>query len=460
MPYFFTPAADAGTRSTQPDGGAPDAGTSDAGRDGGTDAGTPDAAVPDAGTPDACTPTSCSAQSASCGLVPDGCGGQLDCGTCSGGETCGGGGLANHCGSPVPSPSSVAGGENFSCAISPSGGLKCWGDNTYGQLGDGTNLPRPTPTPVAGGRDVTAVAAGLAHTCALLADAGVACWGQNSFGQLGDGTNLAHSQPVPVADLQGGAAFITAGAIHSCALTRTGGAKCWGNNGTGQLGIGAAPGPPTPTDVVGLSQGVLMISAGGQHTCAVVTGGTVKCWGDNVFGQLGDGTTGQSSTPVDVVGLTGVAAVVCGAAHTCALTHAGVVVCWGSNVGGELGIGMVGGNSPTPVVAQGLDGGVTALMPSGNFHTCATVGAGGLKCWGDNEGGQLGDGTKTLTGAPVDVIGLDSGVRAAAAGGAYFGHTCALLNDGGLQCWGQNGTGELGDGTTTAHLTPAPAVGF
>ena len=190
------------------------------------------------------------------------------------------------------------------------------------------------------------------------------------------------------------------------------------------------------------------VSGQDLHTCAVTSTGGLKCWGLNDDGQLGDGTTNQSSTPVDVTGLTsGVAAVTLGETHACALTAAGGVKCWGA--GNLLGDGT-SNSSSTPVDVTDLTSGVAAVA-AGSQHTCAVTTSGGLKCWGGNSKGQLGDGTTTLRLAPVNVTGLTSGVAAVAA---FGDHTCALTTSGGLKCWGQNNSGQLGDGTTTNRTTP------
>ncbi|MGA9350442.1 MAG: hypothetical protein WBW48_16795, partial [Anaerolineae bacterium] len=183
----------------------------------------------------------------------------------------------------------------------------------------------------------TAIAAGYRHTCALTAG-GVKCWGYNGYGQLGDGTWTWRNTPVDVSGLTSGVTTIAAGSYHTCALTAGGGAKCWGHNNNGQLGDGTTTNRNTPVDVSGLTSGVDAIAAGSYHTCALTAGG-VKCWGLNDYGQLGDGTTTNRNTPVDVSGLTsGVAAIAAGYYHTCALT-AGGVKCWGRNNNGQLGDG-------------------------------------------------------------------------------------------------------------------------
>ncbi|MGH7893161.1 MAG: hypothetical protein ACREQL_00750, partial [Candidatus Binatia bacterium] len=355
----------------------------------------------------------------------------------------------------------LAAGADHACALTSAGGVLCWGANYYGQLGDGTATYHLTAGDVSGlTSGVEALAAGSYHTCALMTAGSAMCWGYNAFGQIGDGTTTTpRLTAVYVIGLTSGVAALAAGNSHTCALTSAGGVKCWGYNGSGQLGDGTTTTPRlTPTDMSGLTSGVVALEAGDLHTCALTSAGGVKCWGDNGNGQLGDGTQTPRLTAVDVSGLmSGVTAVAVGSYHTCALTSAGGVRCWGDNTFGQLGDGTTATPRLTAVDVSGLTSGVTAVA-AGSYHTCALTSAGGVKCWGYNGNGQLGDGTTTTPRVTaVDVSGLTSGVTAVAAG---IYHTCALTNAGGVKCWGYNGDGELGDGTQTPALTPIDVSGL
>jgi hypothetical protein len=261
---------------------------------------------------------------------------------------------------------------------------------------------------------------------------------------------------VPVASRAATAVDLTAGADHACALTTAGGVSCWGDNFYGQLGTGDTSDRGTPVATTGLGGGVAAVSAGHRHTCAVTTTGGIKCWGYNLFGQLGDGATTSSSTPVDVIGLTsGATAVAAGETLTCGLTAGGGVRCWGANGSGQLGDGS-NTSSPTPVDVSGLGSGVVAI-DAGDLHACALTSAGGVKCWGRNQHGQLGDGTNTDANTPVNAVGLTSGVVAISAG---YRDTCALTSAGGVKCWGFNGDGGVGDGTNVDRNVPTDVTGL
>ena len=300
------------------------------------------------------------------------------------------------------------------------------------------------------------ISTGYYYTCALLSTGAVKCWGSNLYGQLGDGSAAnatARTTPVDVPDLGSGVTAIAAGERHTCAVLNTGAVKCWGNNDNGQLGDGSNTASLTPVSVPTLSSGVTAIAAGRYHACAVLNTGAVKCWGWNLYGQLGDGSTRQSLTPVSVPSLSsGVTAIAAGERHTCALLSTGAVKCWGYNSNGQLGDGSAASVTPrtTPVSVSTLSSGVTAIS-TGSYHTCALLSTGAAKCWGANSSGRLGDGSNTASLTPVSVSTLSTGVIAIAAGEA---HTCAVLNTGAVKCWGYNVSGQLGDGSTTQSFTP------
>ena len=360
-------------------------------------------------------------------------------------------------GSPASAQVRLATGYGSTCFISSSGGVKCWGTNGNGQLGNGSTSDSSVPVEVMGlSSNVTAITArgdypSIDHVCALTAAGGVRCWGSNDEGQLGNQTTTDSRVPVEVTGLSSGVSALSAGEDHTCALMTAGGVKCWGNNSWGQLGNENAADGGTPVDVTGLSSKVAAIAAGDDHTCALMSTGGVRCWGYNGYGQLGNGTTsGTSDVPVDVVGLTsGVSALAAGGNHTCALMTAGGVKCWGHNDEGQLGNGTVT-DSSVPVDVTGLSSGAAAVS-AGGWYSCALLTGGGLKCWGWNLYGELGNGTSTGSRTPVDVTGLSSGVAAVSAGGH---HACALLIAGGLKCWGYNDFGQLGNGTTTDSTVP------
>ena len=383
----------------------------------------------------------------------DGCGGS--CGECDTPELCGGTGVVSICG--TVQATHVSAGLSHTCALTSAGSVKCWGWNEYGQLGDGTTLSKSTPVNVSGlGSGAVAVTASYRHTCALTDAGDIKCWGRNNKGQLGDGTTLSKSTPVNVSGLISDVIAVAAGIDHTCALTDAGGVKCWGGNSFGQLGDGTTSDKSIPVSVSGLSSGIIAIAASVYETCALTDAGGVKCWGLNDHGQLGDGTTVNKSIPVNVSGLSsGVIAIVAGGFHTCAITSAGSIKCWGLNDHGQLGDGTTSDKS-IPVNISGLSSGVIAIA-AGQDHTCAVTSGGGAKCWGVNDHGQLGDGTLINRSIPVKVSGLDSGMVVVAAG---VNHTCALNDSGGLKCWGVNDHGQLGDGTTGNKSTPVNVSGL
>jgi alpha-tubulin suppressor-like RCC1 family protein len=346
----------------------------------------------------------------------------------------------------------IAPGYNHTCALFNSGKVKCWGLNDKGQLGDGSRTNRTTPTEVEGLTGVTAIAAGGSHTCAV-SSGGVKCWGENLSGQLGDGTHTDSATPVDVAGLSNGVAAIAVGGGHTCALMDRGAVRCWGWNGSGQLGDGTNIDRSIPIPVNAAGTLFYAITAGYGHSCALTTSAGVKCWGENGAGQLGDGTRANRAEPADVEGLrTTVLSMSLGEAHTCALMYNHALQCWGDNLFGQLADDTIK-DSAFPIPVVGLADGVLAVS-AGSGHTCALTEA-GAECWGRNYFGQLGNGTKDNFFHPVMVAGFSLTVAAIATGG---NHTCGLTAGGGVRCWGSNAFGQLGDGTTVDRSTPVDAI--
>ncbi len=380
--------------------------------------------------------------------------------------------------------------SHHSCVVTDTGGVKCWGYNYYGQLGDNTVTYRTGPVDVKDSAgtglltNVTALALGRYHSCALLADGTVKCWGNNYEDQLGEGgTASYHYLPVAVKDSTGtapltGVNALAAGHLYTCALMTNTQVKCWGDNPYGQLGDGTNTRRQLPVDVkdsagTGLLTGVMAISGGTWHVCALMNDSGVKCWGDNLESQLGDNNAPIDSwIPVDVkdstgiIALTGVTAISAGYYYNCALMNNSGIKCWGDNPYGQLGDGTESEHDlPADVKDSAGTGpltGVTAIK-IGLGHSCALLTGGGVKCWGRNPEGQLGDQTTNERWLPVNVKDLAGtgtlGDVISIATGLY--HSCALLGSGGgtsetsrVYCWGYNAEGRLGDNTATSRLIP------
>lgn len=330
-------------------------------------------------------------------------------------------------------------GQNHVCALTTAGQSMCKGENSSGAIGDGTTTSRDWFVAVSDlGLGQRTINAGGSHTCSLSIAGEAWCWGTNTAGQLGNGGSATRRTPIRVSGLESGTSMISAGHEHTCAVTAAGGAVCWGNNEHGQLGNGGSATRRTPVQVSGLDNGVQAISTGRTHTCALVLG-AVKCWGSNVYGQLGNGGTATRRTPVRVSGLgSGVKAISVGGYHSCALTGAGSLKCWGRNRRGQLGDGT-NTTRRTPVQAiGGLGSGVTVIS-AGDEHTCAVTGRGVAKCWGADSRGQLGGAGLASQHEPTVVPGLNTGVQAISAGES---HTCALTDAGRVKCWGSPFGGE------------------
>jgi len=335
----------------------------------------------------------------------------------------------------TPTMGRIAAGYVHTCVVTDAGAVRCWGTQNFG---DGTTTEASPSVNVVGlASGITAIAAGNYHTCVLTGSGGVKCWGSNSGGELGNGTTSASTTPVDVTGLSGGNTAISAGGGHTCALTNSGGVKCWGSNPYGALGDGTNLDSSVPVDVVGLDSGISMIAAGGLHTCALTRGGSVTCWGD---GQHDDAEIHHTNVPVDVPGLENdVRLIAAGNFSTCAVRDEGSVTCWGPNYAPPPGERLP--DRFVPVDVSRLAAGVSAITV-GDAHSCVLTG-GGAACWGGNSYGELGNGltSDSRVPFPVDVAGLGSGVAGIAVGGM---HTCALITGDSVKCWGSNTYGQLG----------------
>lgn len=283
----------------------------------------------------------------------------------------------------------LAAGGGHTCAILAAGHVKCWGDNGSGQLGDGTTIDRTAPARVREVAHAVAIAAGDGHSCAVIANGRVKCWGNDYSGQLGNGARHNRSRPVSVRGIAD-AVGIAAGDGFSCALLSSGGVKCWGRGADGQLGDASGRTNTTPVRVRQLT-GAVQISSAGDHTCALLAGGSVECWGSDPYGQLGDIAT----RPIPIRGIVGATAVAAGGGaipdkiaennseYSCAIVDSGQVWCWGDNRAGQLGDGTTT-TSATPVWVSGVEG--ATQLTAGAQHACALVSTGAIECWGDDRG--------------------------------------------------------------------------
>lgn len=305
------------------------------------------------------------------------------------------------------------------------------------------------------------ITVGRLHSCAITASGAVKCWGASDHGQIGNGVIDASSggifsEPVAVQGIDSGATQISSFSDHTCAVV-SGDVWCWGANDDGQLGDGETAESATPVEVSELTD-IEAVAVGGEHTCALTSAGGVKCWGKNDAGQLGDDSeVDYSVSPVDVEGLTsGVKAISAGFSHTCAITETDGMQCWGSNLYGELGFGQAGNGASTANDVTGLTSDVSAIG-LGEFVSCAITTDGALKCWGRNESGQLGNGesgTQVQEETPVDVTGVTEGATAVSSG---YSFSCAVIA-GAAKCWGDNFYYVLGNGESASFEATSPVT--
>lgn len=349
----------------------------------------------------------------------------------------------------------IAAGADHTAALKPDGTVWTWGNNQYGQLGDGTTIRRRTPVQVAGLSGVAAIAAGHGHTVALKSDGTVWTWGHNEYGQLGDGSKTSRRQPVQVVRLSAAIA-IAAGEDHTVVVKSDGTVWAFGDNSCKQLGNDTMESSSMPVQIIGLSD-VTAVAAGHGHTVALKSNGTVWSCGHSWFGQLGNGTspTGGKSTPVRALYLSGVSAIAAGFGHTAALKSDGTVWTWGYNYDGQLGDGTSGNgtNSDIPDKLLRLSG--ISRIAAGADYTAALKSDGTVWAWGNNDYGQLGDDTTSSNGSPVQASG--SGYTNISAG---ENHMAAMKSDGTFWTWGRNNYGQLGNGKTVDSVVPVRVKDF
>jgi alpha-tubulin suppressor-like RCC1 family protein len=440
----------------------------------------------------------------------------------------------------ISDATAIEAGSYHVCAVVTDGNVECWGNNDDGQLGDGTDVDRSSPVSVKGLTGVVSLAAGASHTCALLDPDDVRCWGGNSYGQIGDDSWTDRPRPTPVnvtevtaiaagenhslalsaamvmrwgynlysksprdlnnrIPLQGAyraVEQIAAAGNNTCVLSASGTVRCRGDNSLGALGNGTFVGRANADDVVGLS-GASAIGVAHTHACAIV-GAEIRCWGDNTYGELGVESPVAFRTPRTVRSLVGATALAARDNHTCAVTSDAKIACWGlNNSVAQLGIPhySIHQTRNVPTVVDGVkavlelaNGGVDvcARTAGGDStcwawddkplidnafadaeqiaiaqdHSCKLLSNGTVKCWGANYYGQLGDGTKTNRSTPVLVNGLSDAVEVGTSGQV----SCARKQDGTVWCWGKNQLGQVGNGSTTTReergvSKPAQVVG-
>ena len=407
----------------------------------------------------------------------------------------------------------ISAGHQHSCALHQNGTISCWGDKSSWQLGDGIGGSEgdysSVPVKVVDIDDATAITAGSSHSCALHQTGNISCWGDNYYGQIGIPDRIYRPVPRVVEGIDDAIA-VSAGNLHSCALHPTGNISCWGHKGNGQLGDGTSGDfgdySSTPVSVVGIDDAIA-ISAGGGHSCALHQNANISCWGDNYYRQLGSSTRRlrspdfssvpvrvegiddataisadevrscalhqngniscwgsigygdyASAVPVEVVGIGDAAAVSADGSHSCALHQTGNISCWGSIWAGLLDDGaervLEIDFSSVPVGVTGISDAISITTSESSVydrHSCVLHQNNTVSCWGNNEAGQLGNGTfgkeYDYISMPVGVVGISDAIAVSAGGG----YSCALHQTGTISCWGSNYLGQLGNGQSTGH---------
>lgn len=365
----------------------------------------------------------------------------------------------------------LSAGDSHTCAVT-GGKVQCWGLNTSGQLGDGTTTNSLSPVFVSGITDAVEVQSGARHTCARLSGGAVWCWGENTAGQLGNGSFTSSSVPVQSTGVST-AVSVSAGGSHSCAVRADGSILCWGRNVEGQLGNATNTSSNLPVAVFGITT-ASSVAAGGAHTCARLADSTLRCWGSNTLDQLGNTAliAASRNTPIAVTGVSTALSISSGTGHSCSeVASPSRIKCWGDNFSGQLARfwtdifpSPVEMTSPQALEVPGIT--TPAGAAAGYAHSCGVLDDNTVRCWGENVDGQLGNGTvagfipphasasATSTIVPVSASGIISATQVAT--GQF--HSCALLLNGSVMCWGKNSSGQLGDGTGVASATPVQTL--
>jgi len=342
----------------------------------------------------------------------------------------------------------MAAGGGVTCQVLPDQQVACWGNNRFGQFGNGAADSTQAMGVVASDSGFTAVSVGERHTCALTRSGKVLCWGQGGVGQLGHGQTANSTVPATIAGPQLFGA-VAAGGLHTCALTAAGAAWCWGANANGQLGNRSGSASAVPV-AVAMPPGVTFtqLAAGATHTCALTVAGAVWCWGNNAYGQLGNGSTSTANVPTLIQNTPSFRAIAAGYSHTCAVAVTGTAGCWGANTDGQLGSGSAGTPAlrPTPVA-----GDFTSFrsIAAGDNHTCALTADSAAYCWGAGRAGQLGNNQQADSPRPVLAIGGHD-FHMLSLGSSY---SCGVTSDGYVWCWGDNIGGQVG--TLAGRAAPA-----
>jgi alpha-tubulin suppressor-like RCC1 family protein len=343
----------------------------------------------------------------------------------------------------------------FACALTEGGGVRCWGANDFGQIGDGTASQRLRPTQVSGlTSGVAQVATGDRVACARMTGGEVRCWGTNDKGQVGVNATTTSLFATPQT-LTGLTATSIAVAMGGCAIS-AGGVQCWGDNSRGQVGDGTTTTRYAPV-ASNVTTGVSAISSQAKTACELGGNRVVECWGDNSSRQLGDGNSNTYETAAVRVLPTAFLSqgpLAVGGDFACAQGYPSFsVACWGSNDHGQMGTGTIGGQNTQ---ATGVSVGASGGLATGTATVCAINSTGGsVACWGKNTSGELGDGTTTDRASPVDITAKLPGIPTSMSIGDAS--TCAVIG-GSLYCWGDNSGGQLGDGSMVNHLAPEKVV--